>query len=104
MYAIIETSGRQYRVEEGATLYTLRQNGYDEGDEITFDRVLLVRDDEGARIGTPYLDGARVMGRVEQHFRDKKELIVKFRPRKSYDRVKGHRQWLTKVTVQKIDY
>ncbi len=104
MYAIIETSGRQYRVEEGDTLYTLRQNGFNEGDEIAFDRVLLVRNDDGTQIGTPYLDGARVVGSVDEHVRGEKQLIVKFRPRKSYDRVRGHRQWFTKVTVQKIEY
>lgn len=103
MYAIIEASGRQYRVQEGMTLFTERQNGLSNGDEIVFDKVLLVRDGEETKVGRPYVDGAKVVGKVVSHGRDKKVLIVKFGPRKNFDRVNGHRQWFTEVTIEKIE-
>ncbi|AKI98119.1 50S ribosomal protein L21 [Kosmotoga pacifica] len=104
MYAVIETSGKQYRVTEGMTLCTEKQRDYSEGDRIEFDRVLLLRDDSGTKVGKPYLEGVKVIGKVVRHGRDKKIRIVKFRPRKNYDRVNGHRQWFTEILIEKIEY
>lgn len=103
MYAIIEASGRQYKVQEGMSLFTERQNGLNSGDEIVFDRVILIRDGEEMKVGKPYLDGARVVGKVVSHGRSKKVLVVKFGARKNFDRVNGHRQWFTEVSIEKIE-
>jgi large subunit ribosomal protein L21 len=103
VYAIIEASGRQYKVEEGMTLFTERQNGKESGDEIVFDRVILVHNGHEPIVGKPYVDGAKVVGKVVSHGRDKKVLVVKFSPRKNFDRVNGHRQWFTEVSIEKID-
>jgi len=103
VYAIIEASGRQYRVEEGMTLFTERQNGKENGDEIVFDRVILVHDGQEATVGKPYVDGAKVVGKVVSHGRGKKVLVVKFGARKNFDRVNGHRQWFTEVSIDKIE-
>ncbi len=103
MYAIIEASGRQYKVQEGMSLFTERQNGFADGDEIVFDRVILVSDGEKTTVGKPYVNGVKVVGKVVSHGKGKKVLVVKFGPRKNFDRVNGHRQWFTEVAIEKIE-
>ena len=102
MYAIIEDSGRQYKVEPGTTLYVdLRE--LPEGQErIEFDRVLLLGEGEQTRVGTPYVDGARVLGRFATEVKGDKIDVVKFKRRKGYHLKKGHRQRYLKVTIENI--
>ncbi len=104
MYAVVETSGRQYFVVENQVIETELQRGYNPGDEIVFDRVLMVRDSENVAIGRPYVEGARVVGRVLEHFKGPKLLIVKVRPRKNSRTKKGHRQWYSRIKIEKIEY
>jgi len=104
MYAIIEASGKQYKVEEGITLFTEKLKDFAEGDQVVFDRVLLLKDDSGVKVGKPYLENVKIVGKVVRHGRGKKIRVVKFRPRKNYHRVKGHRQWFTEVLIEKIEY
>lgn len=100
-YAIIETGGKQYRVKEGDHI-TVERLTTEAGDEVTIDRVLMVGGDGSTRIGTPVVDGASVIARVDEHFRGEKLIIFKFKPKKRYRRRTGHRQELTRLTITGI--
>ena len=104
MYAVIENSGKQYRVEEGMTLFKEKQTGYAEGDQIVFDKVLLLKDEAKTEIGKPYLESVKVVGKVVNHGKGRRMKVVKFGPRKSFDRVNGHRQWFTQIVIEKIEH
>ena len=103
MYAIIADSGKQYKVEEGKLLYTEKQVGKEPGDEIVFDKVIMVRKDDEVLIGKPYLENVVVRGVVLEHKRARKVRGVKFRPRKNSKTVKNHRQWYTTIRIEKIE-
>jgi len=100
MYAIIETGGKQIKVEEGQTIYVEKLNVAD-GETVTFDKVLFVGGDN-VKVGTPYVEGATVIGKVEKHGRQKKIIVFKYKPKKNYRKKQGHRQPYTKVTIEKI--
>ncbi|HNR62536.1 MAG TPA: 50S ribosomal protein L21 [Thermotogota bacterium] len=101
MYAIIHASGKQYRVEEGQVLYTEKQP-LEKDDRIVFDQVLMVKD-EGVTIGKPFIEGAKVIGIVQEHVREPKVLIIRFKGRKQYRRTRGHKQWKTAILIDKIE-
>ncbi len=99
MYAIIETGGKQIKVEEGAVIYVEKLEA-NEGDKVEFDKVLFA----DGKIGRPTLDGAKVVGVVEKQGKGKKLTIVKYRPKKSSTRRKqGHRQPYTAVKIESIE-
>jgi large subunit ribosomal protein L21 len=100
MYAIIETGGKQYKVEEGQVIYVEKLNVQD-GETVTFDKVLLVKGDT-VKVGNPFVEGATVTGKVEKHGRSKKIIVFKYKPKKNYRKKQGHRQPYTKVTIEKI--
>lgn len=102
MYAMIETGGKQYKVEEGTVLYIEKLDA-EEGETVTFDRVLFVNKDGQVQVGTPFVEGANVTAKVEQHGKGKKIRIFKYKPKKNYRRRQGHRQPFTKVVVQAIN-
>ncbi len=99
MYAMVEISGRQYKAEEG-TLLTVDRLPQDEGSEVTFDRVVLFRTDEGVTVGTPYVKGASVTATVEGHGRGEKVIVRKFKRRKNYHRTIGHRSMVSTVRIK----
>lgn len=101
-YAIIEASGRQYRVQEGQPLVTERLPGYSSGDEIVFDRVLLFRGDNELDVGQPYVEGAQVVGTVAEELKGDKIRVFKYKPKKRYRRRKGHRQSYTRTWIREI--
>ncbi len=101
MYAIIETGGKQVKVEEGQTIYVEKLNAA-EGDTVTFDKVLMIGG-ENVKVGTPYVEGATVTGKVEKQGRGKKIIVFKYKPKKNYRKKQGHRQPYTKVTIEKIN-
>ena len=101
MYAVIRTGGKQYRVREGTRLAVEKLDA-EPGATIEFDQVLLVSDDSGVRIGAPYLEGGRVTAVVQEQGKGRKVGIVKFRRRKGYKRMKGHRQPYTRIQVTGI--
>lgn len=101
MFAIIETGGKQLKVEEGQTIYVEKLDAA-EGDTFTFDKVLMVVGDE-TKVGAPLVDGATVTAKVEKQGKAKKVTIIKFKRRKNYSRKQGHRQPFTKLTIDKID-
>jgi len=102
MYAIIEDKGRQYAVKEGDVLSVdLRDAAAQES--IVFDRVLFLRTDAEARIGSPTVDGARVTATVLGEVAARKVVVRKFRRRKNYRRKKGHRQRSLQVRIESIE-
>lgn len=101
MYAIIETGGKQVKVEEGQSIFIEKLAG-ETGDAVTFDKVLFVSGDD-VKVGAPYVEGASVTAKVEKQGRQKKVMIYKFKAKKNYHRKQGHRQPYTKVTIEKIN-
>jgi len=101
MYAVIEDSGSQFKVEEGDIIRVDLRDLPEDTTTIDFDRVLLVGGDE-AKIGTPVLDGAKVEAEVLTEVRGDKITIIKLRRRKNYRRKKGHRQKFLRVKITKI--
>lgn len=102
MYAIVETGGKQYRVEEGRVV-RIEKLPAEKGEEVLFDRVLLFSDGTETRIGRPYLENCRVKGRVTQQGRGRKIVVFKYKPKKNYRRKKGHRQPFTEVLIKEIE-
>lgn len=104
MYAVIETGGKQYRVAQGDILDVERIAGVSEdAPEVTFDRVLLVDDEDDVRVGTPTVDGAKVEARLLSEVRGPKVTVFKMKRRKQYRRKTGHRQNLHRVRIEGIE-
>lgn len=101
MYAIIATGGKQYKAQEGDIL-EIEKLDADIGADVEFDQVLMVADGEEFKIGSPYLEGAKVIAEVSAQDRADKINIIKFRRRKHYMRRQGHRQYVTSVKVKSI--
>ncbi|TXC90086.1 50S ribosomal protein L21 [Metabacillus litoralis] len=101
MYAIIETGGKQIKVEEGQVIY-IEKLGTDQGETVTFDKVLFVGGDN-VKVGSPTVDGATVTAKVEKHGRQKKITVFKYKAKKNYRKKQGHRQPYTKVVIEKIN-
>jgi large subunit ribosomal protein L21 len=102
MYAIVDDGGKQYRVQDGDTLYIEKRDLPEGTETVRFDRVLMIGDGKNSRIGTPWVDGAAVVARLNGACKGPKLEIVKFRRRKGYHLHKGHRQKHLQVIVEKI--
>lgn len=102
MFAIIQASGRQYRVELGAVI-EIAGHGTEAGADLTFDQVLLVGRDAGEILaGAPFVAGARVVGKVDGLAKGPKVRVFKKKRRKQYRRTKGHRDLVTRVRITDI--
>ncbi|MFW5889282.1 MAG: 50S ribosomal protein L21 [Bacillota bacterium] len=101
MYAVIETGGKQVRVEEGQEIFVERLD-VEVDQEYTFDKVLMVGGNK-TKIGKPYVKGATVTAKVIKNSRSKKIIVYKYIRRKDYHKKQGHRQPYTKLTVEKIN-
>lgn len=97
MKAVIMTGGKQYYVSENDVIY-VEKLGLNEGDKVEFNDVLMVDD----KVGTPYLDGAKVEGVVLKNGKQKKITIFKYTQKKKYRKKQGHRQPYTKVEIKSI--
>ncbi len=102
MEAIIETGGKQYTVSEN-TILKVEKLGKTKGDEVEFDKVLMVKDNEGVKVGKPFVEGAKVRGRVLREGRDKKIIVFKYKNKVNYHKKTGHRQPFTEVMIEKIE-
>ena len=103
MFAIIQASGRQFRVEPGAIIAIDGHNAGEAGGEVSFDQVLLISNEAGdVTAGTPFVTGAKVVGVIGDLERGKKVRIFKKKRRKQYRRTKGHRTMLTRVRITDI--
>jgi large subunit ribosomal protein L21 len=101
MYAVIESGGKQYRVQPGDTLVVEKLPG-SEGDAIQFDRVLLVSGDDSVAIGRPVVDGAKVTGEIVEQGLGDKLTVYKFKRRKNQRKRNGHRQAYTAVAIKTV--
>jgi len=100
VYAIIQTGGKQYKVEVGDQILVEKLEA-DVNAEVTFE-TLLVADDSGVKVGKPVLDGVAVSGKVLEHGKGKKVVVFKYKPKKNIRKKRGHRQPYTKVEILAI--
>ncbi len=101
MYAVFRTGGKQYRARQGERVRVERLD-VAVGDAVEFDQVLMVGEGASVKLGAPLVAGGKVAGTVVSQGRDDKIMIVKFRRRKHYRRIKGHRQAFTEVEITSI--
>jgi large subunit ribosomal protein L21 len=101
MYAIIESCGRQYKVTEGDVVFFEKLDA-EEGKKVKFDNIILVSDGKKVQVGTPYVKGVKVEGKVVAHGKNKKIIVYKMKPKANYRRKYGHRQPYTKVEITAI--
>ena len=102
MYAIMETGGQQFTVQEGDKVRVPRLEA-EPKKNFTFDKILLIGGQEKNLIGTPYVQGARIEAKVTQHGKSDKVMVFKFKRRVKYRRKKGHRQPYTEILIKKIN-
>jgi large subunit ribosomal protein L21 len=101
VYAVFRTGGKQYRARQGDKVRVERLDA-GVGDSVAFEEVLLVGEGSNVKVGAPLLKGGKVEGKVVAQGRDDKIIIIKFRRRKHYKRVQGHRQAFTEVEITAI--
>lgn len=102
MYAIIETGGKQYKVQQGEEL-NIEKLDAQQGDTVVFDQVLLVVKDDEVMTGQPVVENAKVTAKVVEHGRGKKLIVFKYKPKKNYRKKQGHRQPYTRVVIENIE-
>ncbi len=102
MNAIVEISGKQFKVEKDSKLFVHRLEGK-EGSKVTFDNVLLLDNGSKVTIGTPTVKGASIQAKILQHVKDNKVIVFKKKRRKGYQVKNGHRQALTEILIEKVN-
>ena len=102
MYAIIETGGKQYKVEAGDALY-IEKLDVTQDDEVIFEKVVAVGKEEGMTVRTPYVEGATVTAKAIKNGKAKKIIVFTYKSKKNQKRKKGHRQPYTKVEISAIN-
>lgn len=101
MYAVIKTGGKQYKVAEGDRLVVEKIEG-EAGDQVVFGEVMMLGGESGVTVGSPFIDGAQVIGELVELRKGEKVIIFKKRRRQNYRRTKGHRQWEAFVSISEI--
>lgn len=101
MYAIVEIAGQQFKAEAGRRLYVHRLEA-EQGSVVEFDRVLLIDNEGTVQVGTPAVEGAKVVVEVLSHLKGDKVIVFKKKRRKGYRKKNGHRQYLTEVKINEI--
>jgi len=101
MYAVIETGGKQYRVQEGDVL-SVEKLDANVGDTVAVDKVFLFEKDGVVKIGTPVVDGAKVVLKIVEHGKGDKIIVFRYKSKKNIRRKQGHRQPYTKVVVESL--
>lgn len=101
MFAIVETGGKQYQVEEGRYLDVELLEG-DKDSKVVFDKVVMIVNGKKSKVGQPYVAGASAEGTIVKHDRAKKIIVYKQRPKKGYRKKQGHRQGFARVMISKI--
>ena len=103
MYAIVEIAGQQFKIEKDHKIFVHRLKA-EEGSQVKFDRVMLVDNDGTIKVGNPTLAGAEVTATVLNHLKGDKVLVFKKKKRKSYQKMNGHRQYLTSIQINDITF
>ncbi len=101
MYAIVDIAGQQFKVEKGQEVFVHRLEG-EIGTGIEFDKVLLLDNKGKVNIGTPVVEGAKVNAKIVSHLKADKIIVFKKKRRKGYQKSNGHRQYLSKIVIEKI--
>ena len=101
MYAIVDIAGQQFKVEKDQKLYVHRLEG-EEGNKVSFDKVLLIDTGDKISIGDPVVKGAAVDAKILSHLKGDKVLVFKKKRRKGYEKLNGHRQYLTQIQIEGI--
>jgi large subunit ribosomal protein L21 len=101
MYAVIQTGGKQFRVEEGNNILVEKLDA-EKGKEVILDKVLLIGDGEKTTIGRPVVEGAKVIAQVVRQSRAPKVIVFKKRSKKGYKKTQGHRQYTTELKIKTI--
>ena len=101
MYAIIETGGKQYKIQEGDTVFVEKINT-EEGEKVELSKVLLISKEDGLVVGKPYIEGAKIEATVLEQGKMRKIIVFKYKSKKNYKRKQGHRQPYTKLKIEKI--
>lgn len=102
MYAIIKTGGKQYKVTEGETL-SVEKLSFELNTEFTINEVLMISEGEEIKVGTPFVEGAKVTAEIVEQGRCKKVISFKYKRRKGFHKKKGHRQSFSKIKITKIE-
>ena len=102
MYAIVDSGGKQYKVEEGDILKVEKLAG-EMGDKVSFDKILMFSDGENVNIGTPLVENVAVNGHIVEQGKAKKIIVFKYKRRKRYRRKQGHRQSFTAIQIDSIE-
>ena len=102
MYAIVEILGQQFKVEQGKRLFVHRMTEAERGSTVEFDKVLLVDNDGAVTVGSPVVEGAKVVCEVVSHVRGEKVIVFHKKRRKGYRKRNGHRQDFTELTIKEI--
>ncbi len=101
MLAVIKTGGKQYIVAPGKK-FKIEKLTQGAGDDVSFDEVLLLADGKSVRLGQPFVEGAKVLGKVIREGRSKKVIVFKYKPKKRYKKKRGHRQGFSEVEITEI--
>jgi large subunit ribosomal protein L21 len=101
MYAIVDIAGQQFKVEKDRHVYVHRLEG-NEGDVVTFDRVMLVDVENEVNVGKPFVEGASVTAKIVSHLKGDKVIVFKKKRRKGYQKENGHRQFFSKIQIEGI--
>jgi large subunit ribosomal protein L21 len=102
MFAVIETGGKQYQVEPGQSI-SVDRLPTEVGGEVTLDRVLMIGDEGNVTVGKPFVDGARVIAKVSAQGRQRKLIVFKYVPKEDIRTKRGHRQYFTRLTIDRIE-
>jgi large subunit ribosomal protein L21 len=101
MYAIVEIAGQQFKVEKKQEIFVHRLEG-EEGSKVDFSEVMLIDNNGKVIVGTPLIDGALVSARILEHMKGDKVLVFKKKRRKGYQKLNGHRQYMTRLVIENI--
>ena len=101
MYAVFTTGGKQYKVQEGEIIY-VEKLGAEADETVTFETVLAVQNEDGIKVGAPYVEGAKIEAKVIKNDKAKKITIIKYKSKKNEKKKMGHRQPYSKISIEKI--
>jgi len=102
MYSVVKTGGKQYKVSEGQTV-AFEKLAAKSDEKVKFDKVLLVKKDNGITLGKPFIENAKIWGKILENFKDKKIRVIKFKSKSHYRRTQSHRQKKTRLLIEKIE-
>jgi len=103
MYAIVNIAGQQFKVSKEQKVFVHRLDA-EEGSNVEFNQVLLTENEGNVKVGTPVVEGASIKAKIISHLRGDKVLVFKKKRRKGYQKLNGHRQYLTQIQIEEIKF